>query len=73
MLNMPILRQPIIEAAWRHTGEPGKIHYRAKRPDGTNRRLITREGEALYVLLESHLQELGYTGPKTASESSEEH
>ena len=34
---MPKLSQPIIEVAWRHAGEAGKIHYRAKRPDGTNR------------------------------------
>ncbi len=73
MLDMPKLPQPIIEVAWRHTGEQGKIHYRAKRPDGSNRHLITREGEALYVLLESHLRALGYTGPKSAAEGSEEH
>lgn len=46
---------PIIEVAWRHVGEEGKIHYRAKRPDGTNRRLIAREGDGLYELLEQHL------------------
>lgn len=73
MLDMPKLPQPIIEVAWRHTGEKGKIHYRAKRPDGSNRHLIAREGEALYVLLDTHLQALGYTGPKSAVEGSQEH
>lgn len=73
MAGMPKLNQPIIEVAWRHTGETGKIHYRAKRPDGSNRHLIAREGEALYVLVESHLQAIGYTGPKSASEASNEH
>lgn len=70
---MPKLPQPVIEVAWRHTGEVGKIHYRAKRPDGTNRHLIAREGEAIYDLLEQHLAAIGYTGPKSAEESAEEH
>ena len=70
--DMPRLPQPVIEVAWRHTGEVGKIHYRAKRPDGSNRHLITKEGDALYELLEQHLQAIGYTGPKTAAEGSNE-
>lgn len=70
---MPKLPQPIIEVAWRHSGEAGKIHYRAKRADGTNRHLITREGEALYDLLEQHLQAIGYSGPRSADEATEEH
>jgi hypothetical protein len=70
---MPRLPQPVIEVAWRHTGEVGKIHYRAKRPDGSNRHLITKEGDALYELLEQHLQAIGYTGPKSATEESNEH
>lgn len=70
---MPKLSQPIIEAAWRHSGEEGKIHYRAKRPDGTNRRLIARDGDALYELLDQHLAFIGYTGPKSAVEGSDEH
>ncbi|WP_311208453.1 MULTISPECIES: hypothetical protein [unclassified Aeromicrobium] len=60
---MPKLPQPLVEVAWRHTGEVGKIHYRAYRPDGTRRHLIARDGEALYELLEQHLLALGYTGP----------
>ena len=70
---MPKLNQPIIEVAWRHTGEVGKIHYRAKRADGSNRHLIAKEGEALYALLEQHLQAIGYTGPKNKTEESQEH
>ena len=73
MKDMPKLPQPIIEVAWRHSAEQGKIHYRAKRPDGSNRHLVAREGEALYDLLESHLQAIGYTGPKSAAEESVEH
>jgi len=63
---MPRLKQPIIEVAWRHTGEQGKIHYRARRADGTTRHLIAKEGEALYRLLDEHLLEMGYTGPKSS-------
>jgi hypothetical protein len=70
---VPKLQQPIIEVAWRHTGEEGKIHYRAKRPDGSDRHLIARQGEALYELLEQHLAAIGYTGPKSAGERSGEH
>jgi hypothetical protein len=51
----------------------GPIHYGAKRPDGSNRHLITKEGDALYGLLEQHLQAIGYTGPKTAAEDAAEH
>jgi hypothetical protein len=39
----------------------------------TNRHLIAREGEPLYDLLVSHLQAIGYTGPKAAAEESVEH
>ena len=70
---MPKLTQPIIEVAWRHAGEAGKIHFRAKRADGSNRHLIAKEGEALYQLLEQHLLAIGYTGPKSAAEESGEH
>jgi hypothetical protein len=70
---MPKLPQPIIEVAWRHTGEVGKIHYRAKRPDGSPRHLIAREGEALYALLEQHLAAIGYTGPRSSQEEDAEH
>jgi hypothetical protein len=70
---MPKLTQPIIEVAWRHTGEVGKIHYRAKRADGSNRHLIAKEGEALYELLEQDLQAIGYAGPKTGAEADAEH
>lgn len=70
---VPKLAQPIIEVAWRHSGERGRIHYRAKRADGSNRHLIAREGEALYEVLDQHLLAIGYTGPKSAAESSDEH
>ncbi len=66
---MPSLKQPIIEVAWRHAGEQGKIHFRAKRADGTSRHLITKDGEALYSLLDEHLLEMGYTGPKSSKPS----
>lgn len=69
----PRLPQPIIEVAWRHSDEVGKIHYRAKRPDGSNRHLIVREGEALYELLEQHLKAIGYSGPKSSAEGTSEH
>jgi hypothetical protein len=70
---MPKLPQPLLEVAWRHTGETGKIHYRVRRPDGSTRHLITREGEALYEVLQQHLDTIGYTGPQSATEGSEEH
>ncbi|MEG3093484.1 hypothetical protein [Sphingomonas sp. PB1R3] len=70
---MPKLPQPVLEVAWRHRGETGKIHYRLRRPDGTPRHLITREGDALYEVLEQHLAAMGYTGPKTPDEDTTEH
>lgn len=70
---MPKLPQPMIEVAWRHSGEEGKIHYRARRPDGSSRHLLARDGEALYELLDQHLVAIGYTGPKSASEEAAEH
>ena len=60
---MPRLPHGVIEVAWRHTGETGKIHYRARRADGTTRHLIAREGDALYAVLDEHLLAIGYTGP----------
>ncbi len=63
---MPKLPQPVVEVAWRHSGETSKIHYRARRADGSPRHLVAREGEALYELLEQHLAALGYTGPTVA-------
>src|SRR5438874_938841 len=56
---MPKLSQPIIEVAWRHSGEAGKIHYRAKRPDGTNRHLIARQRDALWARLTEHFHAAG--------------
>lgn len=70
---MPKLPQPLLEVAWRHRGETGKIHYRMRRPDGSTRHLITREGDALYEVLEQHLSAIGYTGPRTAAEEATEH
>ena len=70
---MPKLPQPLLEVAWRHTGEQGKIHYRVRKPDGSTRHLIARDGEALYEVLEGHLAAIGYTGPKSAAEGSDEH
>jgi len=61
---MPKLPQPIIEVAWRQAGEENKIHYRARRPDGSPRRLLARQGDGLYDLLEQHLAAIGYTALK---------
>ncbi len=55
-------RPPLLEVAWRHTGEKGKIHYHVRQPDGSTRPLITRDGDALYEVLEQHLAAIGYTG-----------
>lgn len=71
--QMPKLSQPILEVAWRHRGETGKIHYRLRRPDAPTRHLITRDGEALFEVLEQHLAAIGYTGPKSAAEDATEH
>lgn len=68
---MPHLPQPIISTAWRYKNEPAKIHYRAYWPDGQPRRLVTREGEALYGVLDAHLQALSYTGPASGQEALE--
>lgn len=70
---MPKLPQPLLEVAWRHTGEEGRIHYRIRRADGSPRHLIAREGDALYEVLEQHLTAIGYTGPKSPAERTAEH
>lgn len=70
---MPKLPQPIIEVAWRQAGEENKIHYRARRPDGFPRRLLARQGDGLYDLLEQHLAAIGYAGPQSAEAAVEEH
>ena len=74
---MPKLPQPLLEGAWRHTGEQGKIHYRVRKPDGSTRHLIARDGEALYEVLERHLGRLATParsrppkGPKSTEPSS---
>lgn len=70
---MPKLTQPVIEVAWRQKGETGRIHYRALRAGGTQRRLIAKEGEGLSELLDQHLLAIGYTGPASAAEGNAEH
>ena len=70
---VPKLPQPIVEVAWRQKGETGRIHYRAIRADGAQRRLIAKEGEGLYELLDQHLLAIGYTGPASAPEGNAEH
>ena len=61
---MPLMKNPVITKAWRHKGETGKIHYIAKRADGTPRHLWIGEGHPLYEVLEDHLAAVGYTGPR---------
>lgn len=68
MLSMPVMKTPVITKAWRHKGEAGRIHYIARRPDGTTRHLYVDESNALYAVLEDHLAAVGYTGPASASE-----
>ena len=70
---MPTLPTPLIDRAWRYSGEQAKIHYRARRPDGTTRRLIAKQGDALYELLEQHLAAIGYTGPVSGADGTAEH
>ena len=70
---MPKLPQPLLEVAWRHTGEEGKLHYRMRKPDGSTRHLIAREGDALDEVLEQHLAAIGYTGPKSDEDAGQEH
>jgi hypothetical protein len=66
--QMPVMKKPVITKAWRHKGEVGKIHYIAKRADGTTRHLLVNEGTPLYDILEDHLAAIGYTGPASAEE-----
>lgn len=65
---VPHLPQPLLSTAWRYKNEPTKIHYRAYWPDGKSRHLLTREGEALYRLLDEHLIAIGYAAPASAAE-----
>jgi hypothetical protein len=60
----------VLLRAWRHSGEPGRIHYVAAYADGTERRLYVDEGNALYPVLESHLlAESDDTGPTSGAEA----
>lgn len=61
----PHLQSPVLLRAWRMNGETGKIHYMAKRADGTERHLVAKSDHALYEVLDSHLLAQGYTGPKS--------
>lgn len=60
---MPVLHSPIIRRAWRHTGEPDRIHYVAN-GGSVNRRLYVDKGNALYPILDEALKAMGYEGPK---------
>jgi hypothetical protein len=66
-------RSPIIDVAWRHTGEVGRVHHRAKRSDGSSRHLFTREGTHYTSCSIGVFKPSGYTGPKSAEEGSAEH
>lgn len=68
---MPKLPTPVIEVAWRHVGEEDKIHYRARKADGSPRHLLAREGDPLYAVLDEHLLALGYTGPASGDPEGE--
>ena len=70
---MPKLPQPLLEVAWKHTGEEGKLHYRMRRPDGSTCHLIAHEGETQCEVLEQHLAAIGYTGPKSDEDAGQEH
>lgn len=65
---MPVMKTPVITKAWRHKGEAGRIHYIAKRADGSTRHLYVNEDNALYEILEDHLAAIGYAGPASAEE-----
>lgn len=54
--------------AWRQKNEADRIHYIAKRADGSDRRLYADAGSALYALLDEHLLAMGYAGPQSDDE-----
>jgi len=62
---MPNVTSPVILRAWRQSGEVGRIHYIAAFADSTERRLYVDSGNALYPVLDSHLEAVGYNGPRT--------
>lgn len=64
---MPNLSDVTIIAAWRYRNEIGRIdriHYTVRRADGGKRRCYVDPPNALYKVLDEHLQAIGYTGPK---------
>ncbi|MBO3737730.1 hypothetical protein [Actinoplanes flavus] len=60
---MPVIQDRVVHSAWRHRGQPDRIHFIVKRADGSKRRLWVGEGHFLYEILDSHLLAQGYTGP----------
>ncbi|MFI7553847.1 hypothetical protein ACIBQ2_29405 [Micromonospora sediminimaris] len=68
---MPHLNDRIILRAWRQRGETGRIHYMAAKAGGGERRLYVDEGNALYTVLEGHLQALDYAGPTSGKADDE--
>lgn len=54
-----------IPRAWRHRGEPTRIHY-IRNEDGAERHRYVDEGDPLYAVLDRELRAQGYTGPRSA-------
>lgn len=60
---MPHVNITIVNA-WRYRNEDHRIHYTVYDRHGSKRHLYVDEGQALYDLLEGHLNAVSYTGPK---------
>lgn len=57
-----------ITKAWRHDGEPNRIHYTIERVgDAPVRHLYVDAGQSLYDVLDAHLRAQGYTGPRRST------
>jgi hypothetical protein len=44
-----------------------------RRPDGSTCHLIAHEGDVQYEVLEQHLADIGYAGPKSEEDAGQEH
>lgn len=69
---MPTINERIILRAWWYDNQPGKLHFIAAQPDGSERRLWMDEGNVLYPLVRAHLDAIGYEGPKPGDRDAEE-
>jgi hypothetical protein len=65
---MPTLTGIDVKRAWRHTSQPGRIHFVIGTAGGQERRLWQDEETELGRVLAAALAAVGYTGPSSDHE-----